>query len=277
MNLSKVQRITRKHLSNWREVYQCYADKKPLPTLRLRNGMTIKARGEDDVAATVFEIFERRCYTGDGFYRPQPTDVVMDIGANIGVFAIYLSARAPGIRVECFEPWQPTYRRLLENISDNHLERTVQAHPIALGGSCGTITLLEGRTSAGSSMYEASPNIASTHTSQQVACLNLQAAIAHSGLQVIDLLKIDAEGAEITILESAPQACLRSIKKIVFECHSDIHPSALVKVTRCLTRNSFTVSFDTAPPYGRNLAIVKANNTMPPTSGCPEDQRTLFN
>lgn len=62
------------------------------------------------------EIFVRHAYLRHGITH-EPGDTVFDIGANIGMFTMYVAHRYPGVRVYAFEPAEPSYARLAENIA----------------------------------------------------------------------------------------------------------------------------------------------------------------
>ena len=55
---------------------------------------------------TLVEIFGLCEYTTNGFYTPRDGDVILDIGANIGLFSIWLARQAPRATVLAFEPFE---------------------------------------------------------------------------------------------------------------------------------------------------------------------------
>lgn len=58
-----------------------------------------------------------------------PGDVVFDVGANIGAFALHASRRAGGLlEIFCFEPIPPVYDALEHNLSSNPLSGHVKKH-----------------------------------------------------------------------------------------------------------------------------------------------------
>src|ERR1700733_12238992 len=104
---------------NWREIWDAYQQGSQFPTFHLRTGHSIVNVPGDAAGAVFYEIFVLQVYTGDGFYIPQATDIVIDVGANIGIFALFLSIRSPGVRVFCFEPSNDTRKRLVRNVDEN--------------------------------------------------------------------------------------------------------------------------------------------------------------
>ena len=51
------------------------------------------------------------------------TDTVIDIGANIGAFAVYAARQVPRGRVIAFEPASNNYEQLARNAVLNHLSK----------------------------------------------------------------------------------------------------------------------------------------------------------
>lgn len=59
----------------------------------------------------------------------QPGDVVFDVGANIGAFALVAAQRAGGpLDFYCFEPIPPVYQALEKNFSTNALLQSCSSH-----------------------------------------------------------------------------------------------------------------------------------------------------
>jgi len=66
------------------------------------------------------DIISSDCY-GIKNIQFQPNDKVIDIGANIGIFSIYLAKLHPEIKVYSFEPSQVNMDHFLQNIQLNHV------------------------------------------------------------------------------------------------------------------------------------------------------------
>jgi FkbM family methyltransferase len=69
-----------------------------------------------------------------------PGDVVFDVGANIGAFALHASQRAGGgLELFCFEPIPPVYEALERNLAENPLLGAAKKHLYRVG-----VTSLDG-------------------------------------------------------------------------------------------------------------------------------------
>jgi FkbM family methyltransferase len=62
-------------------------------------------------------------------------DVVFDIGANIGLFAIHVSRRCPGAALHAFEPLPPLFDALSRNLAAH--APAARAYNVGLGGEAG--------------------------------------------------------------------------------------------------------------------------------------------
>jgi FkbM family methyltransferase len=126
--------------------------------------------------------------------------VVIDVGANIGFYSL-AAALDVGIagRVLAFEPNAGAAARLRENVAINGLNNVtvVQA---AAGARDGTITFHLATDSEASSLYAAGDDVATTVT---VPIVTLDQYLAGAGIGQVDVLKLDAEGAEIDVLAGA--------------------------------------------------------------------------
>jgi len=132
----------------------------------------------------------------------QPNMVFLDIGANIGLHTLAAGRAMQGVgRVVAFEPYAPTRELLSESIFINGLSGIVEIHEAAVSTKSGIETLYLGKVSGHHSLYPLAEESASDTKSAKIRLVRLTDVIP-SGIQV-DLIKIDVEGAELDVLESA--------------------------------------------------------------------------
>jgi len=131
--------------------------------------------------------------------------VVLDLGANIGAFALSARRRWPNARIICYEPEPDNFGLLCRNIA----EAGVEAHQSALWapGVDRVWLVPQGGKTASSA----------TEGLLEAPAVCLDKVIAELGS--VDLLKIDVEGAEVDILLDASPATLSQIEVIVGEFH----------------------------------------------------------
>ncbi len=157
---------------------------------------------------TFQEVYEMGVYDRVASFVPRSGWLVVDVGANIGVFAS--RAAMLGARVRAFEPNHGPYARLLQTMRANGLQ--VTARPVAVGARRGWATL------TGDEVSTTTGAIAPTGTGLRVPVVTLDEELAD--VPHVDLLKIDTEGGEADVLRGAIQV-LRRTTRVVAEYHSE--------------------------------------------------------
>jgi FkbM family methyltransferase len=156
-----------------------------------------------------------RCTFIDGRYEPnemsavaarlRPGMCVLDIGAHEGLYTL-LAARlvSPGGTVHAFEPSPRERARLLENIALNQLAN-VQVHEAAVGDAAGTAVLhVAGADYAGHNTMGAFGFATTTlEAAVEVEVVSLDRFASEHALPRVDLMKIDVEGSETSVLRGA--------------------------------------------------------------------------
>lgn len=193
---------------------------KPLP-----DGGRIFLRAEDE--CIVSEVYEDRVYDRD---EPiQEGQVVVDVGGHIGAFALY-AARKVGAkgRVVVFEPSPDNLELLSWNLDENALPQ-IELFPVALADTAGEAELFlaePGRDNpATNTLFRTEGRRAA-----KVALARLDDLAPKIGLNAIDLLKIDVEGAELRVLQGAAET-LGKTRRVVLELHPGrIDPSEAARL-----------------------------------------------
>jgi FkbM family methyltransferase len=151
-------------------------------------------------------------YTRKLNYKIKPGAIVFDIGAHVGSFSVY--AASHGAKVYAFEPDPLNYQKLLENITLNGFEKKIIAFNHAITDKQGTMKLasMEGNT-GGHSLY------LDTGEYIVVDTYSFEESMQKAGVEHIDLIKIDTEGAEYTILPNIKPETYKRIGAIIGEYH----------------------------------------------------------
>lgn len=139
--------------------------------------------------------------------------VIVDIGANIGSFALYANTWNNNARIHCFEP-NPQVYPLLKINTQNY--ENISTYFYGLGNKEETLTLYQNPHNTGacstSFKYEGSGKVS---VEIKVALKQIEKLKIHD----IYVLKIDTEGAEVPILENL-QSNYDNINIIMLEYHS---------------------------------------------------------
>ncbi len=151
------------------------------------------------------DLLEARITTGFRF---------IDIGANIGAYALFVAARAgQGAKIIAVEPQPDIFDRLVNNIGLNPFG-TVKALACAISDKAGELTLFLDPKNKGESSVKI---IGSSQTeSIRVPAMTLRELMIQEGLEGLDGIKLDVEGAEDLILvpflrEASPEVWPRLI------------------------------------------------------------------
>lgn len=135
----------------------------------------------------------------------QPGDVVVDIGANIGVCSVFLARKYPFLTVYAFEPVPENFASLRENIALNGL-RNVHAFPLAVTGDGRPVELMvDLLINSGSATAQVKDTRSPGHRSYTVESTTLDGIFERFGIERCKLLKIDCEGSEHEILLASRQ------------------------------------------------------------------------
>ena len=126
--------------------------------------------------------------------------VAIDVGANVGDWTAYAVKAWPGCCVHAFEVAAPTHFKLLENIRNLGIEDRVTIH-------CAGLSDFDGRGEI--FYYPDDPEVTADmhrHTTKQVQAMPCtfctgDAYLAEVGIERVDFLKIDVEGAEHKVLK----------------------------------------------------------------------------
>ncbi len=151
-----------------------------------------------------------------GGYQAKDTDTIVDAGAHIGVFTALAARQVPRGAVYALEPAQENFDILQANIVTNGLDH-VSAHRVALSDTTGSIRLYHGPQSWGHTLTAPPPALEATF--EEVPTQTLEDFIAEHGIQSIDYLKMNIEGAEYKILLEAPRQVLHRIGFMMIELH----------------------------------------------------------
>lgn len=122
--------------------------------------------------------------------------VFVDIGANVGLFSLFVAATARMARILAIEPEPGNFARLAFNIAANP-GVPITPLALALGDGEGTASIVLNRRDRGGTRVAADGCEAQ---GVEVRRRPLLAVLEDAGMRRIDALKIDVEGAEDTVL-----------------------------------------------------------------------------
>jgi FkbM family methyltransferase len=166
-------------------------------------------------------------------HLPQDADVIIDLGANIGLTSLFFAAKYPNARIIAIEPDPGNFALLSSNLAQ--ISPRAMTLPIAIWSS--DCELHVRRTDVngnplgdwGVQVGQSVPGASITVRGRSMGRL-----IDDLDLQRIDIVKIDIEGAEKELFEASDLAWLEVVNMIIVETHERFRPGAHDAVLRLL-------------------------------------------
>ena len=167
--------------------------------------------------ARVLDIWDRRVYLPVGMSLPENA-VVIDVGAHIGVFSLFIGSNFPNAIILSYEPNHDNFARLRQNISMSGLTN-IKVNNLAVAGKRKTSRLYIHNSNSGGHSLEQSYVLGRSTSDYEVCCVTISDIFETYNLARCHLLKMDCEGAEYEILSSLESSILERIDNVAMEYH----------------------------------------------------------
>lgn len=210
----------------------------------LPNGMKVFHKNNSETDLIYFEIFEDHTYLKHGI-EVKAGDVIFDIGANIGMFSLYMALNFQDVKLYAFEPLTPVYAMLEANsrlykadiktfnfgISnvDQEVEFMYYPNNTVLSGRYGNRaeevenvrSYIRNQVDGTMSEEQIEEVLEERVNTQSINCRlrRLSDVIAEQQVEHIDLLKIDVEKSELDVIKGIDEKDWDKIKQVVIEVH----------------------------------------------------------
>lgn len=204
----------------------------------------VSLRLDDSDVAAFRQVFSVREY--DAASLPDHADYIVDLGANIGLASVFFGTRYPQARLVAVEPDGGNFALLQANI--RALGTRAAAVRAAIWKENGEINL-KTREPDGARLHSWGIQVTEEHSesSESVRAVQLDSLMAESALPMIDILKVDIEGAELELFTSKPQRWLPRVRYLLIETHDRFRPGSNAAVTHALATD-----FDELDPIGES-------------------------
>jgi FkbM family methyltransferase len=166
------------------------------------------------------EIFQDSCYMPEFWNCADcfgPGKVVVDIGANVGLFTML--AASYGSKVISIEPNPINYFFLLINLKKNKFANTIPLN-LAVGQQAGLRSLFVAEQPSGSSFY--SNQAIGNEFAVSINSITINQMFGELNLDHIDFLKVDCEGSEYEILLKQDNKFFDAVDRIALEYHRGV-------------------------------------------------------
>lgn len=206
-------------------------------------GMRLHTFSLQTLCILLNEIFLEREYA---FTPHSNSPAIIDCGSNIGISILFFKKLFPQAKVTGFEPDPAAFALLSWNVTENRLSE-VYLHNMAVTAKTGEIAFFRDSRSPGS-LVMSTVKGRIDGASRQVPCVALSGFVKDS---VVDLLKMDIEGAEMDVmLELEASGVLQNINEMAMEFHHHIKPEEerFSQMLRLLEEHSFGYDVAAALP-----------------------------
>jgi FkbM family methyltransferase len=157
-------------------------------------------------------------------------DTALDVGANIGYFsAVMAQSVGPHGKIWAFEPVPMTFRQASLCSTLNHY-RNLEVLPVALGNEDGHVTVaFDPRVTAQASIYH-TEELRSRQTVAVDIC-RLDSLVTNGSVGLPNLVKIDVEGYEYSVVAGAHETISKAVPHIIFEFNAHMAAKARWSLT----------------------------------------------
>jgi amino acid adenylation domain-containing protein/non-ribosomal peptide synthase protein (TIGR01720 family)/FkbM family methyltransferase len=270
-----------------------------LVQFELPNQTTIVCRNRNETAFMYDEIFAKNSYLNFGINLPNDA-CIFDVGANIGLFTLFVSGLAERPTIYSFEPIPPVFQILRLNTQVHGLNAKLFELGLSNVSATGSFTyypnvsLMSGRFADavtdsevvkafvmqqqdGGELPSAQLDdlIAERLTSENFTCQlkTLSEVMREEGVSRIDLLKIDVEKGELEVLAGIDDADWTKIDQIVMEVH-DLE-GRVNQVIDLLSRHGFKINVQQDAMLAQtNLYNLYARRNSNPQAGLQNRDNT---
>jgi FkbM family methyltransferase len=182
------------------------------PTIPLHGtSFRMLGRSDDQVLDALYYGFEWEAAETRLFAMlVQDAAVVLDLGANTGVYTLMSTRASPDVRVIAVEPGPANAERLRTNLRLNGGDDRVTTVEAAVGSAQGTLALTVPADGAISDVASPVDAFARAHwgidyTTVTVVQTTVDQLVADHRLDHVDLIKLDVECFELPVLEGAQE------------------------------------------------------------------------
>lgn len=191
-------------------------------SLHLRSGQFVVLDSWEDLT-TAWVVFY-----GNEYEVRKGDEVVVDLGANYGMFSLHASRLAPNSKIIAVEPFPSTFRRLQETMVSNKLDDRVKIMQVAVVGEAREV-LIDDNPDLPSHARKISGS-----SGVKVEGLTLPMLFERFRLNRVDLLKVDVEGAEYELFSNLTSDDLKIVSRIGLEYHEGYNSESLFKYIESL-------------------------------------------
>ena len=146
-------------------------------------------------------------------------DVFFDIGANVGMYTCFVAQKLPKDQVVAFEPHPINVSTLRENLMLNNIDATIKECGLSNRETEGKLAVSSDRSGEGRHSLAVSED----EKTLPITLHRGDSLIQREEVPSPTILKIDVEGAEVSVLEGLRTALQETCRL----CYVEVHPDRL--------------------------------------------------
>lgn len=240
--------------------------KKPL--YHSRTGMQFNTRGQTTDINDAVVVLSGKEYppellgltntTPSGGVGGSMAPTVLDCGGHIGSFTMYVKSLYPTAKILVMEPVPDNLHLLKENIAQNNLAN-VTVIPFALYGQSGTYYIdLAGKQFDAVHVTAEKP---AHNNFVTIEAKILDQVLDQEHVSMVDLMKLDIEGAEYHVFEHSLPALSAHVKRIIMEFHPAGDQARRDEIVQRLCGGPFKLIYETKNILGFENSHLNATVT----------------
>lgn len=206
--------------------------------LNLHNRSEIRLHGRIFVQG-IYPLAEYKSVL-DGITAP----VIFDVGANNGQFSAFVLDHFPQAQIHAFEPQHTLVERIREMARRNQL-KNFKINESAVSDRTGKVTFYENNNPVSASLLRDKAARRAVRREVQVPVTTLDEYSKQNGIDRVDLLKLDIEGAELQALQGAT-SILSTVKLLFIEFHPPF--ATFSQGAEFLQKAGFRCAWPSPPP-----------------------------
>lgn len=191
----------------------------------------IYLRAQTSDIETFHKIFYNTEYNVPINFKPE---VILDLGANIGLATVFFSNKYPDAKIFSVEPEKANFEMLLKNTQFNP---NITCLNYGIWNRSTNLEIKSGYDNWGFRVNEVDYENENT-----VAAISINKILEDYKLDHIDILKIDIEGSEKELFEKNIEKWLPKTKMIVIELHDEIKAGCSKSMFKALCNYNFDLS-----------------------------------
>ncbi len=187
------------------------------------------------------------------------TEIILDVGANIGIYELYLHRLFPDAKIVALEPNRYNREILCSTLEINNLAHKVEVLPYALADINGIMKFQDTDGFSTMGRLHEKGNVVECVKSDLNACpivdvetRTLDWLVEEQGLGSVDLIKVDVEGCEYFMLMGATSTIKKYKPRLLVEIHT---VEAALKCSELLASWGYKWEILTELPEGRREII----------------------